>query len=68
MMEAPLLGSTASPFTRTIAPLANQTAIMNLTVSGVTVLPWNFNASVAPPNITSVVNAGNYGATSHPAA
>ena len=62
MMEAPLLGSTASPFTRTIAPLANQTAIMNLTVSGVTVMPWNFAASVAPPDITSVVNAGNYGA------
>jgi uncharacterized protein (TIGR03437 family) len=61
MVEAPLLGTTASPFTRTIAPLASQTAIMNLTVSGVTVLPWNFNASVAPPNITSVVNAGNFG-------
>jgi uncharacterized protein (TIGR03437 family) len=61
MMEAPMLGSTGSPFTRTIAPLASQTAIVNLTVSGVTVLPWNFNAAVAPPNITSVVNAGNYG-------
>ncbi|MGA2213510.1 MAG: hypothetical protein ABSH31_09565 [Bryobacteraceae bacterium] len=61
MAEAPLLGNTASPFTRTIAPLANQTAIANLTVSGVTILPWNFNSSVAPPNITSVVNAGNYG-------
>jgi uncharacterized protein (TIGR03437 family) len=34
---------------------------MNLTVSGVTVMPWNFNASVSPPNITSVVNAGNFG-------
>jgi uncharacterized protein (TIGR03437 family) len=62
MVEAPLLGSTGSPFTRTIAPLASQTALMNLTVSGVTVLPWNFAASVPPPNITSVVNAGNYGA------
>jgi uncharacterized protein (TIGR03437 family) len=59
--EAPLLGTTTSPFTRTIATLANQTAILNLTVSGVTVLPWNFNSSVAPPNITSVVNAGNFG-------
>jgi uncharacterized protein (TIGR03437 family) len=62
MAEAPLLGTAASPFTRTIAPLANQSALMNLTVSGVTVLPWNFNASVPPPNITSVVNAGNFGA------
>jgi uncharacterized protein (TIGR03437 family) len=61
MVEAPLLGSSASPFTRTIAPLADQSAIMNLTISGVTVLPWNYNASVAPPQISSVVNAGNGG-------
>ncbi len=61
MVEAPLLGTTNFPFTRTIAPLANQTAIANLTVSGVTILPWNYDASVAPPNITSVVNAGDMG-------
>lgn len=61
MVEAPLLGTTTSPFTRTVAPLADQSAIMNLTVSGVTVLPWNYNAAVAPPNISSVVNAGNGG-------
>jgi uncharacterized protein (TIGR03437 family) len=58
MVEAPLLGTANSPFTRTIAPLANQSAIANLTVSGVTILPWNYDAGVAPPNITSVVNAG----------
>jgi uncharacterized protein (TIGR03437 family) len=58
MVEAPLVGTTNSPFTRTVAPLANQTAIANLTVSGVTILPWNYDAGVAPPNITSVVNAG----------
>jgi len=61
LVEAPLLGSTASPFTRTIAPLADQSAIMNLTISGVTVLPWNYSASVAPPQITSIVNAGDGG-------
>lgn len=61
MVEAPLIGTSTSPFTRTIAPLANQTAIANLTVSGVTILPWNYDAAVAPPNITSVVNAGNSG-------
>jgi uncharacterized protein (TIGR03437 family) len=61
MVEAPLLGTSTSPFTRTIAPLANQTAIMNLTVSGVTVLPWNYDAAVAPPQITSIVNAGDFG-------
>jgi uncharacterized protein (TIGR03437 family) len=61
MVEAPLLGTTASPFTRTIAPLANQSAIMNLTVSGVTVLPWSYDVAVAPPQINSVVNAGDFG-------
>lgn len=59
--EAPLLGTTASPFTRTIAPLANQSAIVNLTVSGVTVVPWTYDSAVAPPQITSVVNAGDFG-------
>jgi uncharacterized protein (TIGR03437 family) len=61
MVEAPLLPTTTSPFTRTIAPLANQSAIANLTISGVTILPWTYDAAVAPPNITSVVNAGNSG-------
>ncbi len=61
MVEAPLLGTTASPFTRTVAPLANQSGIANLTVSGVTILPWTYDAAVAPPNITSVVNAGDSG-------
>jgi uncharacterized protein (TIGR03437 family) len=61
MVEAPLLGTATSPFTRTVAPLANQTAIANLTVSGVTILPWTYDASVAPPQITSVVNAGDLG-------
>lgn len=61
MVEAPLLGTTASPFTRTVAPMSDQSAIMNLTVSGVTVLPWNYNASVAPPQISAVVNAGDGG-------
>jgi uncharacterized protein (TIGR03437 family) len=61
MVEAPLVGSTASPFTRTIAPMSDQSAIMNLTISGVTVLPWNYNASVTPPQISAVVNAGDGG-------
>ena len=61
MVEAPLLGTAASPFTRTIAPLADQSAIANLTVSGVTILPWNYDVAVAPPHINSVVNAADSG-------
>jgi len=61
MIEAPLLGTTTNAFTRTIAPLYTRNAIVNLTVSGFTVLPWQFDASVAPPKISSVVNAADGG-------
>jgi uncharacterized protein (TIGR03437 family) len=59
MVEAPLLGSTGSAFTRTLAPLYNRSAIINLTVSGFTVLPWTYDASVAVPHINAVVNAAD---------
>jgi uncharacterized protein (TIGR03437 family) len=59
MSEAPLLGSGTAAFTRTVAPLYNRTAIINLTVSGFTVLPWMYDASVAPPAIAKIVNAAD---------
>jgi uncharacterized protein (TIGR03437 family) len=62
--EAPLMGSSginASAFSRTLAPLSNQNAIVNLTISGFTVLAWNYDASVAPPHIGSIVNAADSG-------
>ncbi|MGA2723511.1 MAG: hypothetical protein ABSG79_14005 [Bryobacteraceae bacterium] len=59
MVEAPLVPTTAWPFTRTLAPLPDQSAVISLTVSGFTVLPWNYDAAVAPPQITSVVNAAD---------
>jgi uncharacterized protein (TIGR03437 family) len=60
MVEAPLLGTTGALFTRTIAPLYSRNSIINLTVSGFTVLPWSYAAAVAPPDITSVVNAADF--------
>ncbi len=60
--EAPLLGATgidSSPFSRTLAPLYSRNAIVNLTVSGFTVLAWNYDAAVAPPQIDKVVNAAD---------
>ena len=70
MVEAPVLYSTLSatppigqigqtilPFTRTLAPLSNRTSIVSLSVSGFVVLPWDFDAAVAKPVITSVVNS-----------
>jgi uncharacterized protein (TIGR03437 family) len=59
IVEAPLLGSTGSPFTRTLAPIYDRSSIANLTVSGFTVLPWTYDASVAPPHINSIVNAAD---------
>jgi len=59
MVEAPLISTTTAAFTRTVAPLYSQNGIVNLTVSGFTILPWNYSASVAPPLIQSVVNAAD---------
>jgi uncharacterized protein (TIGR03437 family) len=59
MAEAPLLPTPLWPFTRTLAPLADQSAVISLTVSGFTVLPCDYDAAVAPPEIASVVNAAD---------
>jgi uncharacterized protein (TIGR03437 family) len=66
MVEAPLLGSTNAAFTRTLAPLPDQSAIINLTVSGVTILPPDYDAAVAPPQINTVVNAADLSANIAP--
>ena len=46
-------------FVRSLAPLYDRSAIISLTVSGFTVLPWNYAAAVAPPKISAVVNAAD---------
>lgn len=60
MAEAPLLSDVSRPFTRTLAPLYSRQAIISLTTSGITVLPWSYDASVAPPRIDRIVNAADY--------
>jgi uncharacterized protein (TIGR03437 family) len=59
IVEAPLVGTTGAAFTRTLAPLADQSGIVNLTVSGVTILPPAYDTAVAPPQIKQVVNAAD---------
>jgi len=59
IVEAPLLGATNAAFTRTLAPLYSRTSILNLTVSGFTVLPWNYDSSVPAPHIDKIVNAAD---------
>jgi uncharacterized protein (TIGR03437 family) len=59
MAEAPLLSSTDSAFTRTVAPMYSRNAIVNLTTSGFTMLPWSYDDAVAPPRLSRVVNAAD---------
>jgi uncharacterized protein (TIGR03437 family) len=57
MIESPVQTNTVTqPFIRTVAPLYSRNAIAVLTVSGFTILPWNFDAAVATPRITKVTN------------
>ena len=60
IIEAPLMAGGVSKFSRTLAPLNDQSAFISLTTSGFTVLPWNYDAAVAPPRLDSVVNAADF--------
>ena len=59
MVEAPVIGDQSAAFTRTLAPLYSRSSIVALTTSGITVLPWTYDTSVAPPRIERVVNAAD---------
>jgi uncharacterized protein (TIGR03437 family) len=62
MVESPLNYSTDTdfPFRRTLAPLADRSAIIALTTSGFTVLPWNFGAAMAAPVLDRLVNSADF--------
>ncbi|MCL5745595.1 MAG: hypothetical protein M1541_17005 [Acidobacteria bacterium] len=59
MAECPPASSPLTVFTRTLAPLYDRSALISLTISGFTVLPWNYDAAVAPPRIAGIVNAAD---------
>ena len=59
LVEAPLVPSGIMSFIRTVAPIYDRSAVIALTVSGFTVLTWNYDVAVAPPKITAVVNAAD---------
>jgi uncharacterized protein (TIGR03437 family) len=59
IVESPILSTELEPFTRTLAPLYSRGSIIALTVSGVTVLPSGYDASVSSPNIGRVVSAAD---------
>jgi len=51
--------SVTSAWTRSLVPLPNQTAILALSTSGITVLPWAYASAVAAPQLTSVTSAAD---------
>jgi len=57
--EAPILSTVNVPFTRTVAPLPSTGTIIVMTTSGFTVLSGNYDQAVAPPAISSIVNAAD---------
>ncbi|HWQ55337.1 MAG TPA: hypothetical protein VN442_16745 [Bryobacteraceae bacterium] len=68
MAEAPTMpvteaaaqaSSGTGTFTRTVAALYNRTALVAITQSGITVVPWNYDATTAPPRIDTLVNAAD---------
>ena len=59
LVEAPLTADIDFPFMRTFAPLPNRTAYVQLTTSGFSVLPWNYDAAIAPPVLKTVVSAAD---------
>jgi uncharacterized protein (TIGR03437 family) len=71
MVESPLLssemvtppvgqiGQSILPFPRTLAALPNRQSIISLSVSGFTVLPWDFDAATAIPLVSQIVNSAD---------
>ncbi|HLK62143.1 MAG TPA: hypothetical protein VKU19_01790 [Bryobacteraceae bacterium] len=61
MVESPLTPTTiaTTPLLRSLAPLFDHSAVISLSVSGFMVLPWSYDAAVAPPKISSIVNAAD---------
>lgn len=58
-VEAPLT-TAAGPFTRALGVLADRSAMVALSISGFTVLPWDYDAATVPPRLDRVVNAADF--------
>lgn len=60
--ESPLPSDPGMVFTRTLGLLYSRNAIVSLSISGFTILSWNYDTAVAPPYINQVVNAADQSA------
>jgi len=52
-------GTADAVFTRTLAALRDQSALISLTTSGFTVIPWNYDAPLPIPQLERVVNSAD---------
>jgi len=59
VVEAGVLGSITQEFTRALVVVASRSEVVAMTTSGITILPPNYDASVAAPFISSVVSAAD---------
>jgi uncharacterized protein (TIGR03437 family) len=59
VVEAPVLGTQTQAFTRSLVVLPSGNEIVAMTTSGVTILPPQYDASVAAPLITGAVSAAD---------
>jgi uncharacterized protein (TIGR03437 family) len=57
--EAPVLSTKEAPFTRAVDYVSSPNNVVVLSTSGVTVLSGDYDAPVAPPSVSSVVNAAD---------
>ena len=58
-VEAPITEATTPGFAfiRTLVPMASRQALVSLTQSGFTVIPWSYDAATPIPNLDRIVNA-----------
>jgi len=59
LVEAPLIGTLDAIFTRTLAALRDQSALISLSTSGFTVLPFTYDAAVPIPQLDRVVSSAD---------
>jgi uncharacterized protein (TIGR03437 family) len=59
LVEAPLIGTLDAIFTRTLAALRDQSALISLSTSGFTVLPFSYDAAVPIPQLDRVVSSAD---------
>jgi uncharacterized protein (TIGR03437 family) len=57
--ESPLAGTTNALFSRTLAAMRDQSALVLLTQSGLTIMPWNYDAPLPIPQIQRVVSSAD---------